>query len=63
MTQTEQARDRAAELWLKMCEWDNVSPDSPFVVFSETNPYQAEYDAAMAFVKGHQANRISLIVG
>jgi hypothetical protein len=54
MTQIEQARDRAAELWLKMCQWDNVSPHESFVVFSETNPYRDEYDAAIAFVKAHQ---------
>jgi len=57
MTRIEQAKERAAELWLKMCQWDGISPDSPFVIFSETNPYQGEYDSAIAFVKANNQNK------
>jgi hypothetical protein len=61
MTTVQQARQRAAELWKKMCQWDNVPTDSSFVVFTETNPYQAEYDAAMAFVMAYSRHRLQSI--
>lgn len=61
MPTVQQAKERAAELWIKMCQWDGASPDSRFVVFSETNPYQAEYDAAMAFVMAYNRHLLQSI--
>ncbi len=60
MTTVQQAKERAAELWVKMCQWDNVPPDSRFIVFSETNPYKDEYDAAMAFVLAYRRGNLCL---
>ncbi len=54
MSETQRAKERAIELWIKMCQWDNVAPDCPFVVFSDTNPYQGEYDAVITYLKATQ---------
>ncbi|MDD5457853.1 MAG: hypothetical protein PHF37_00445 [Phycisphaerae bacterium] len=51
MTLKELAKTRADELWQKMCEWDGISPNQTFVVFSDTNPYRGEFDAAMSYVR------------
>ncbi len=53
MPTVQQAKERAAELWVK-CANGHVPTDSRFVVFSETNPYKDEYDAAMAFVQAYR---------
>ncbi len=39
--------DKVRELWRKACEWERIPPESKFVVFSEKNPYNREYDEAM----------------
>ena len=36
------------QAWLGACAWDGVDPNSPFVVFTEDNPYAARYDALMS---------------
>lgn len=44
------AEDRKREcrrLWVQACAWDGVSPDSPFLVFSDSNPYIARYNTLM----------------
>ena len=28
------------ENWIKACKYDNIDPDSKFVVFSDDNPYK-----------------------
>jgi len=30
--------------WAKACEWEKISPESKFVVFSDDNPYLKEYN-------------------
>lgn len=35
-------------LWNKMCAHDKVDPKGNFVVFSDANPFAAEYNEAMA---------------
>lgn len=37
-------------LWNKMCKHDGIDPKSTFVVFSQTNPFTAEYNDAMAML-------------
>ena len=34
-------------LWNKACEHDKISPDSPFIVFSDDNPFIKEYNEAL----------------
>ena len=31
---------RKKQNWRKACKYDNIEPDSKFVVFSDNNPYQ-----------------------
>lgn len=31
-------------LWTKACEFENIDPKSSFVVFSEDNPFEKEYN-------------------
>lgn len=35
------------QLWMKMCEHDDIEAGSKFVVFSNDNPYQQFYDNAL----------------
>lgn len=39
-------------LWNKMCRHDDVDPVSTFVVFSDSNPFAADYNEAMAKLQG-----------
>lgn len=39
-------------LWNKMCAHDKLDPKSTFVVFSDTNPFTADYNNAMAKLQG-----------
>uniref|UniRef100_A0A7C2EIN5 Uncharacterized protein n=1 Tax=Ammonifex degensii TaxID=42838 RepID=A0A7C2EIN5_9THEO len=34
----------ALDLWRKACEYDNIPPESKFVVFSADNPYVLFYN-------------------
>jgi hypothetical protein len=38
------------ELWAKACEYDNIPADSKFVVFSNDNPYVADYNRAVGIM-------------
>lgn len=42
-------------LWARMCRADGINPASQFVVFSPTNPYATEYNAAVG--------RLQVLVG
>ena len=42
-------------LWNKMCAHDKVDPKNNFVVFSEDNPFIAEYNEAMAALQDREA--------
>lgn len=33
------------EAWLAACAWDLIDPTSPFVEFSDENPYAERYDS------------------
>jgi histidinol phosphatase-like enzyme len=35
-------------LWARMCRAEGIDPSTKFVMFSPSNPVQAEYNAAMA---------------
>ena len=35
------------KLWKRACEFDNVSPEAPFIVFSENNKYAKRHDRVM----------------
>jgi hypothetical protein len=39
-------------LWNKMCAHDGIDPKSTFVVFSDSNPFSAAYNEAMAQLQG-----------
>jgi hypothetical protein len=39
-------------LWYKMCAHDGIDPKSTFVVFSDSNPFSAAYNEAMAQLRG-----------
>lgn len=39
-------------LWRAACEFDDISADGKFVVFSEDNPFAAQYNAAACLVVG-----------
>lgn len=38
-------------LWNRMCAHDKIDPKSTFVNFSERNPFQREYNDAMALLQ------------
>lgn len=38
--------------WFKACQWEGVSPQSSFVVFSSENPHQAAYYQAFETYRG-----------
>ncbi len=40
--------------WVKACQWEGVSPEVKFVVFSSENPHQAAYDHAFQAWRGPQ---------
>lgn len=40
-------------LWNKMCAHDKIDPKSNFVVFSDANPFSAEYNKAMSALQGN----------
>lgn len=48
MTKKIVLRDQVRAAWRKACEHDGFPVDAQFVVFSDTNPFEAEYNAAMA---------------
>ncbi|MFH1031165.1 MAG: hypothetical protein V1767_01140 [Chloroflexota bacterium] len=37
----------AGILWIKACEFDNIPPDSKFVVFSDENKFAKFYNQAL----------------
>lgn len=39
-------------LWNKMCRHDGIDPQAQFVVFSDSNPFQCDYNDAMAQLQG-----------
>ena len=39
-------RNQMRLLWAQACSWEGIHPNSPMVVFSNENPYQAKYDRA-----------------
>ena len=39
-------RQMSRLFWAQACTWDGIHPNSPMVVFSKENPYQAKYDRA-----------------
>ncbi len=39
-------REKVRLLWGQACCWDDVHPSSPMVVFSDDNPYSADYNEA-----------------
>jgi hypothetical protein len=41
------ARANVRKLWIQMCEHDRVPTDSRFVVFTDLNPFFAEYQIAV----------------
>jgi hypothetical protein len=44
---------KVRELWNRACKWDEIPPESKFVVFSVENPWAEVYNAAMIqFQKG-----------
>jgi hypothetical protein len=49
---TDPQRFVVKNLWNKMCQHDKIDPQSQFVVFSDTNPYQKDYNDAMAALQG-----------
>ena len=40
-------RNTARQLWIKACEFDGISPDSKFVVFSDGNRFAVFYNQAI----------------
>jgi hypothetical protein len=42
------AKTSVSDLWRKMCEFDGVDPNDQFVVFSDSNPFRAAYNEAIA---------------
>ena len=44
----EAARVEVKRLWAEMCSFDEIPPDASFVVFSNDNPFEAQYNKAMA---------------
>ncbi|MCK5602637.1 hypothetical protein KAR91_12225 [Candidatus Pacearchaeota archaeon] len=41
---TQNAKRLRKALWLKACRFDNIPPDSMFIVFSDDNPYLKRYN-------------------
>jgi hypothetical protein len=42
---------QAAYLWDRMCRFDKIDPKSNFVAFSNDNPFQRQYNEAMALLQ------------
>jgi len=46
-TKLEKAQVEVKRLWNLMLEWDGISPDAMFVVFSDSNPFSKDYNNAV----------------
>lgn len=38
------------QLWIKACEFDGISPNDKFVVFSKANPWAKKYNTAVGLM-------------
>lgn len=50
-------RDEIKRLWVKMCEHEGIKEaEGIFCVFSDNNPFLAEYDKRMKFLQAIMRN-------
>lgn len=41
------AKEVVKDLWQRACEYDDIPPESSFVVFSKGNPWEGRYNLAV----------------
>lgn len=56
-TKADRLRRDVLRLWKLGCEFDNIDPTEKFVVWSNDNPYQADYDRATLELAEHLHER------
>jgi len=49
-----------SELWQKACEYDGIPIDAKFVVFSDDNPWQKQYNKAMTLYIAYKTYSVKI---
>jgi len=52
-TRADQLREQVRQSWARACRFDDIDPESSFIVFSTGNPHRLTYDAALADLRDH----------